>query len=190
MTAAEAPHFEAKSIDELHEWLAANHDTAASAWLVTWKKGTPHYLPFGEVVEELMCWGWVDSSVRRVDAERMKHLISPRKQTSAWSAVNKEIVARMRRTGRMQPGGEAKIAVARANGMWDFLDDVERLEMPDDLDRALGPDRATWETWSRSVKRTWLEKIKRARTAPTREMRIEECAGAARRNLKDGGLRN
>jgi len=73
----------------------------------------------------------------------MKHLISPRRETSAWSAVNKEIVARMREAGRMQPAGEARIAAALANGMWTFLDDVERLEVPDDLGAALGPDRAT-----------------------------------------------
>jgi len=143
MSAAEASLIEAKTIEDLRNWLAANHDTTASVWLVTWKKATHHYLPFGEVVEELMCWGWVDSSVRTIDADRMKHLISPRRETSAWSAVNKEIVARMREAGRMQPAGEARIAAALANGMWTFLDDVERLEVPDDLGAALGPDRAT-----------------------------------------------
>ena len=95
----------------------------------------------------------------------------------------------MRKAGRMQPAGEAKIAAAIANGMWTFLDDVERLEIPDDLDTALGEARATWNGWSRSVRRAWLEKIKWARTAPTREKRIAECANAARDNLRNGGLR-
>jgi uncharacterized protein YdeI (YjbR/CyaY-like superfamily) len=189
MTAADAPHVEAKTLGDLRAWLSANHDSAGSVWLVTWKKATPHYLPFGEVVEELICWGWVDSSVRPVDAERMKHLISPRNETSAWSAVNKEIVARMRAAGRLQPAGEAKIAAAEANGMWSFLDDVERLEVPGDLAAALGSGRAAWEGWSRSIRRSWLGKIKWAKTAPTRAKRIAECADAARRNLKDGGLR-
>lgn len=185
---ADAPHVEARTLADLRDWLTRNHATARSVWLVTYKKAHSDYLPFGEVVEELMCWGWVDSSVRTVDEMRMKHLISPRKETSAWSAVNKEIVAHMRNAGRMQPAGEAKIAAAKANGMWDFLDDVERLEVPDDLDGALGDARATWEGWSRSVRRAWLEKIKWAKTAPTREKRVSECADAARRNLKNGGL--
>lgn len=189
MTAADAEHVEVRTLAELRDWLAANHARPASVWLVTWKKATPHYLPFGEVVEELMCWGWVDSSVRRVDDDRMKHLISPRKESSAWSAVNKEIVARMRAAGRMQPSGEAKIRAAEVNGMWGFLDEVERLEVPDDLSAAFGPDRATWEGWSRSVKRAWLERIKWAKTDVTREKRVAECADAVRRNLKDGGLR-
>lgn len=52
-----------------------------------------------------------------------------------------------------------------------------------------GPDSVTWEDWSRSVKRAWLEKIKWAKTDVTRGKRIAECADAVRRNLKNGGLR-
>ncbi|NND21641.1 MAG: hypothetical protein HKO14_06090, partial [Silicimonas sp.] len=114
MAAAEAGHIEARTLDDLRDWLARHHDSAGSVWLVTFKKAHPDYLLFGDVVEELMCWGWVDSSVRRVDEMRMKHLISPRKETSAWSAVNKAIIRRMRETGRMQPAGEAKVAAAKA----------------------------------------------------------------------------
>ena len=189
MPAGDAPHVEVRSLAELRDWLSRHHRDGASVWLVTYKKAHDHYLPFGEVVEELICWGWVDSSVRRVDEMRMKHLISPRAETSAWSAVNKEIVARMRKAGRMQPAGEAKVAAAEANGMWVFLDDVERLEVPEDLAAALGGARGTWDGWSRSVRRAWLEKIKWAKTLPTRQKRIAECAGAVRENLKNGGLR-
>ena len=189
MTAGDAAHVEVRSLDELRYWLATHHGSARSVWLVTYKKTHPDYLPFGDVVGELLCWGWVDSSVRKVDEVRTKHLISPRKETSAWSAVNKETVARMRAAGRMQPAGEAKIAAAKANGMWNFLDDVERLDVPDDLAMALGEARATWDGWSRSVKRAWLERIKWAKTDATRRTRIADCADAASRGLKNGGLR-
>lgn len=189
MPAENLPHLEVRNLTELTTWLDAHHDSAGSVWLVTYKKSHPDYLPFGEAVEELLCWGWVDSSVRKVDEHRMKHLISPRKESSAWSAVNKEIVARMRAAGRMQPAGEAKIAAAEANGMWSFLDDVERLEVPADLAEALGDDRPTWEGWNNSVKRAWLEKIKWAKTDSTRKKRIAACADAARCGLKNGGLR-
>lgn len=189
MTANDAPHIEVRSLEELRGWLAEYHQTTGSVWLVTYKKPHPDYLPWGEVVEELLCWGWIDSAVRGIDETRFKHLISPRKETSAWSAVNKDIVARMRAAGRMQPAGEAKIAAAQANGMWTFLDDVERLEVPVDLADALGEARTNWEGWSRSVRRAWLEKIKLAKTAPTRAKRIAACAEAARDNLKNGGLR-
>ena len=188
MSADDLPHIEVRSVVELRAWLADHHATSGSVWLVTYKKSHPDYLPFGEVVEELMCWGWVDSSVRRVDEVRMKHLISPRKETSAWSGVNKGIVERMRAAGRMQPSGEAKVEAAQANGMWEFLDDVERMVVPDDLAEALGSDRDAWEGWSRSVRRAWLEQIKLAKTAPTRAKRVAKCADAAANNLKNGGL--
>ncbi len=189
MPATEAPHVEVQSLEQLRTWLRENHENTESVWLVTYKKSHPAHIPWGEVVEELLCWGWIDSAVRGIDETRFKHLISPRKETSAWSAVNKEIVARMREAGRMQPAGAARIAAAEANGMWTFLDDVERLEVPDDLAEALGDSRENWDAWSRSVRRAWLEKIKLAKTTPTREKRIAECAQAARDNLKNGGLR-
>ncbi len=189
MTAADAPHITVESVEALRDWLSENHARSGSVWLVTFKKPHPSHIPWGEVVAELLAWGWIDSAVRGIDEARYKHLISPRKETSAWSAVNKDIVARLRAEGRMQPAGEAKIAAAMANGMWHFLDDVEALIVPDDLAEALGPDRSTWEGWSKSIRRGWLEKIKTAKTAATRTKRIDTCAGAARDGLKNGGLR-
>lgn len=189
MTAADAPHIQVRSLDELRGWLVAHHEQTGSVWLVTFKKPHPDHIPWGDVVAELLCWGWIDSAVRGIDGTKFKHLISPRKETSAWSAVNKKLVAEMQAAGRMQPSGEAKIAAAKANGMWSFLDDVEALIIPDDLADALGSDRANWEGWPRSIRRAWLEKIKTAKTAPTREKRIARCAEAARQGLKNGGLR-
>ena len=145
-----------------------------------WKKHTDHYVPFGDLVEELLCWGWVDSRTRGVDADRSSVLIAPRNPKSAWSAVNKAKVNAARASGAMTPAGEALIAAARANGMWHFLDDVERLERPDDLTAALDGMLDAWEAWPRSVKRGTLEWIKTAKTAPTRAKRIAEVAAAAR----------
>lgn len=186
--AANRPHVEVRSTEELRAWLADNHDSSESIWLVTYKKVHIAHIPWGDVVEELIAWGWIDSAVRSVDEIRYKHLISPRRDSSAWSAASKGIVARLRTEGRMQPSGEARVAVAKKNGMWTFLDDVERLEVPTDLADALGPARSTFDSWSRSVRRAWLERIKWTRTDPTRAKRIAECAQAARRNLKNGGL--
>ena len=148
-------------------------------WLVTWKAHTPHHVPYPEVVDELLCWGWVDSLPGKLDADRSKLRISPRSPKSAWSAVNKDKVARMRAEGRMQPPGEAMVAVAQANGMWDFLNDVDRLEVPDDLAAGLGDLRAVWDGWPRSVRRGTLEWIKSAKTGPTRAKRIADVVDSA-----------
>ena len=173
-------HVEVKTIAALSRWLSKNHHTTDSVWLVTYKKASPHHIPWGDVVAELIAWGWIDSSVRGIDDLRFKHLISPRKPTSAWSKVNKDLVKRLRAEGRMHPSGEAKIAAAQKNGMWTFLDDVERLVVPDDLAAALGPNRSGFDTLSRSVKRGLLEQLKRAKTQPTRQKRIAACVEAAK----------
>jgi uncharacterized protein YdeI (YjbR/CyaY-like superfamily) len=124
-----------------------------------------------------------------VDADRAKIRISPRNPKSAWSAVNKDKVARMRAEGRMQPAGEALIAAAEANGMWSFLDDVERLEVPGDLAAALGDLRPVWDGWPRSVKRGTLEWIKTARTPPTRAKRIADVRDSAAQGLRPSPFR-
>ena len=181
-----APRVDVKSRAELRAWLAANQATSSSVWLVTFKKHSPHYLDYGALIEELLCWGWIDSQTRGVDADRTSVLIAPRNPKSAWSAVNKAKVEAARASGAMTPAGEALIAAAKANGMWAFLDDVERLEVPPDLGQALtgAGAEATWDGWPRSVKRATLEWIKTAKTAPTRAARIAETAESAARGLR------
>ena len=176
---AEAPRIEVRSRDELRDWFAENHAGHGTAWLVTGRKGSPHHLPWPEIVRELICWGWVDSLPRALDAERTMLRISPRSPRSAWSGVNKAHAEAARAEGRMTPAGEAAIAAAEESGLWSFLDDVERLEVPEDLARALGSVRPAWDAYPDSVKRGVLEWIKTARRVATRERRVAEVARAA-----------
>lgn len=174
----EFPEIEIRSRASLRDWLGAHHAKSGSVWLVTWKKHTDHYVTFGDLIEELLCWGWVDSRTRGVDSDRSSVLIARRNPKSAWSAVNKAKVDTARASGAMTAAGEAAIAAAEANGMWSFLDDVERLERPLDLDAALGSRVTAWDAWPRNVKRGTLEWIKTAKTAPTRSKRIAEVLAA------------
>jgi len=184
------PDLTIRSIDELRLWLAEHHGRDGGLWLATFKRHHEDHVPFGEVVEELLCWGWVDSQVRAVDDDRSAHRVAPRNPRSAWSAVNKEIVDRMRAAGRMTPAGEALIEAAQANGMWEFLDDVERLEVPTDLAAALGDLRTVWEEWPRSTKRATLEWIKTAKTEPTRTKRIGDVVASATQGLRPTPFRS
>lgn len=128
-----------------------------SVRLVTHKKHRDHYLSYDTLIDESLCWGWVDSVMGRVDADRARLRIGSRIPKSAWSRVNKEKVARLRDAGRMRPSGEAVIGQAEANGMWAFIDDVERLERPADLEAAPGDILRVSEDWPRPVKRGTLE---------------------------------
>jgi uncharacterized protein YdeI (YjbR/CyaY-like superfamily) len=205
---------EIKLHTDLRKWLAENHGSNTTlkgkngepaksekkasgppggVWLINWKKHTPHYVSWGDILSELLCWGWVDSQTRKVDADLSSRWISPRNPNYAWSGINKVKVAELRAADQMQPPGEASIAASVANGMWTFLDDVEWLELPSDLADALSANKEaatskkrkltndyvtptvaqiTWETYPSSVKRAALVWIKRAKKEETRATRI------------------
>lgn len=168
----------------LRDWLALNHATSSSIWLASYKKPHPDYVPYPEFVAELLCWGWIDSLPKAIDATRSALLIAPRNPKSAWSAINKAHVFRNRAAGLMAPAGEAAVAKAEANGMWDFLNDVDALIDPPDLLQALGEHLAVWQAFPNSVRRGTLEWIKTAKTARTRADRITEVAVSARQGLR------
>lgn len=177
---------EVKSRAELRSWLADNHTQSESIWLVTYKKAiAEYYLDYDSIVEECLCFGWVDSLTRAKDEHRSMLLLAPRKDTSAWSGSNKRRVKKLLEAGLMEPPGMAKIDAAKANGMWEFLDDVEALITPPDLAEALAryPDAARYfEAFPRSPKRGILEWIKQAKKPETRAKRIEETARLAQNN--------
>jgi uncharacterized protein YdeI (YjbR/CyaY-like superfamily) len=187
--AADAPVVTVASRAELRAWLEAHHARPGPVWLATWKKPHPDHVPYPEVVEELLCWGWVDSVPRRIDEDRGSVLIAPRNPASAWSAINKAHVARARASGAMTPAGEAKVSAAMANGQWAFLDDVERLEVPPDLAEALGDLRSGWDAWPRSVRRGTLEWLKTAKTEPTRRKRIADITESLSAGLRPSPFR-
>ena len=177
---------EIRSRAELRAWLSEHHGCGAGIWLVTYKKPSPHVVPVEEIVEELLCWGWIDSRPRKVDAARSALWISPRRAGSAWSAVNKALVEKARASGAMTAAGEVRIAQAQADGLWSFLDDVERLEVPADLAVALRAADAevVWEGFPRSVRRGTLEWIKTAKQDATRARRIAVVAERAGRGQR------
>lgn len=167
------------------DWLSANHASCAGAWAVTWKKrsGGPH-VPYGDLVEEALCFGWVDSLGRTVDEGRWQLLMTPRKRGSGWSRPNKERVERLVAAGLMAPAGEAVVAAAQADGSWSALDDVENLAEPDDLRAALdaAPEaRRQWDVFPRSAKRGILEWLLQAKRPETRARRVRETAELAAR---------
>ncbi len=182
------PRIEAKSRAELRAWLAKNHARKDAIWLVTWKKGgvVPH-LPWPEIVDEALCFGWIDSLPRKLDESRTMLLLSPRRAGSGWSAINKKKAEKLIAAGRMAPPGLAAIARAKEDGSWTKLDSAHALEMPADLGSALAaaaPAAANFAAFSPSSRRGILEWIGAAKKPETRAKRIAETAKLAQRNIK------
>jgi uncharacterized protein YdeI (YjbR/CyaY-like superfamily) len=169
-------------------WLDAHHATSPGIWLVTWKKasGRP-LLSYDAIVDEALCYGWVDSRPRSIDGQRSARLVTPRKPASNWSARNKARVGQLTAAGRMHPAGLAAVATARANGAWNALDHVETLAEPADLAAALDATpgaRRYWDAFPRSSRRAILEWISNARTDTTRQSRIQRTAADAARDIR------
>ena len=108
-------------------WLSERHEQRDPIWLVFHKKTSDGTSPsYEEAVEEALCFGWIDSTVNRLDERRSLQLFAPRKTRSTWSASNKERVARLQREELLAPAGIAAIEVAKENGSWSALEAVER----------------------------------------------------------------
>jgi len=180
---AEREHVEVRSRAELRAWLAEHHAQSESIWLVHYKKHTDHYVAWGEIVQEALCFGWVDGQVKRIDDDRIKHLLSPRRAGSHWSAINKRHVVQLEASGLMTDAGRAVIARAKDDGSWTWLDDVEALVVPEDLESALAGDaaaRTTWDAYPDSEKKRVLFELKSAKRAPTRQKRLDKVLANAR----------
>lgn len=171
-----------RSRAEWRRWLHANHTRETSVWVVTYKKGRGRHVPYGDIVEEALAFGWVDSRPRKLDDDRSQLLVSKRKEGSRWSKANKERIEALTKAGRMTPAGRAVVDRAMQDGTWNALDSVEALEEPDDLRRALDRDaqaRRNWDAFPRSTRRGILEWILSAKRAETRANRVRQTVEQA-----------
>ena len=138
----------AKTRREWRSWLAKHHKTEPEIWLIYFKKhsGKPR-IPYNHAVEEALCYGWIDSILKPVDADRYAQRYSPRKPTSKLSDMNRERVRRLIRAGRMTRWGLAKI-----QHVFDERRDTRRtvkLELPADILKRLKQDPRTWKNFQR-----------------------------------------
>jgi uncharacterized protein YdeI (YjbR/CyaY-like superfamily) len=173
---------------EWRAWLEANHGRADGIWVGTWKKHTGRPRPeYEDLVEEALCFGWVDSKGNRLDDDRTLLWLAPRKAKSAWSRPNKERVERLTAGGLMAPAGLRAVEQAKANGTWTMLDDVEGLVVPPDLEEAFlryPGARHQWDAFPRSPRRAILEWIMQAKRPATRASRVEETARLAAEGIR------
>lgn len=182
------PHVDAPTRRRWRTWLEKNHDRSRGVWLIFYKQssGRPR-LPYNDAVEEALCFGWVDSLVRKLDDDRYIQLFTPRKPRSTWSKPNKQRVERMIAAGLMTPAGFESIETAKRNGSWSVLDTVEALEIPPDLATAFRKHSGAarqFAGFSRSVKKAILAWIASAKQPGTRQARIDKTARMAARGLR------
>lgn len=130
---------DAKSRDELREWLKINHKTAAECWVVV-KRGRPTEdgtFWYVDAVEEAMCFGWIDSTTKKLDSGITAQRLAPRKKNSIWSELNKERCRRMEKLGRMTDAGREVLPDMSPSGF----------EINIDILKALQADEQVWKNF-------------------------------------------
>ncbi|HNR55264.1 MAG TPA: YdeI/OmpD-associated family protein [Flavobacteriales bacterium] len=164
-------------------WLKMHHTRTTGVWLVYWKKEhAGRHVGYAALVEEALCFGWIDSTARALDADRSMLHLCPRKPKSVWSKVNKERVERLIRSRRMARAGLRAIETAKANGSWNALDAVEALHIPEDLERAFKRNRTArkhFDAFPPSARKFILHHITSAKTKSTRDARIAKVVAKA-----------
>jgi len=140
--------FYAKNRREWRAWLSRHHKTAPEIWLIYYKRnsGRPR-TPYNDAVEEALCYGWIDSILKPIDADRYAQRFSPRRPTSRLLAMNRERVRRLIASGRMTRAG-----LKRIEHVFDPRRDTKpklKWEIPSDILRRLQRDAAAWKNFQR-----------------------------------------
>ncbi len=186
----EHEHLEIRSAQELRVWLGRNGLRHQGLWVVTWMKrpGAP-YVGRWDVLDELLCQGWIDGVRRRVDVQRTAQWVSPRRHDS-WTASYRQRFAALVEQGRMLEAGLAARQAALDAGTWEGLPEVDRLQLPADLAEKLAhkPEAEAWflaqaPSYRRNLLR-WLALARRSDTRAARIISIVE-ASVARQRLRN-----
>lgn len=147
-------------------------------------------LDYEASVEEALCYGWIDSIIRKLDDARYCRKFTPRKDGSNWSASNRERVARLIAAGRMTEHGMAKVEAAKASGMWEAdTRPPTKLDVPPELEAALVRNRKARETFDAlapSYRKQYVGWIATAKREATREKRVKEAVRLLARGEKLG----
>ncbi|RQO40399.1 hypothetical protein DBR39_05475 [Chryseobacterium sp. KBW03] len=174
--------------EEWREWLENNHHVEQSIWLVcNTKKSNLPVVYWTELVDEALCFGWIDSTRKTIDEGSFMQLFSRRKPKSTWSKINKEKVERLIENKLMTQAGLETIRIAKENGSWTILDTVEELIIPEDLNETFKlheGSEAYFLSLSKSIKKMMLQWIILAKRPETRKNRIDEIAIQAAQNKK------
>lgn len=172
-------------------WLARNGGRAKEIWLAYYKKGTgKRSVTYSEALDEALCFGWIDSTVRRLDEERYMQRWTPRNPTSIWSKVNKSRIHRLIAEARMAEPGLAAVRIAKRNGSWTKLNDIDRIgrdrAASDEVMRLLRayPDLterfAALSTSKRKMLSYWIADAKRPETQARRIAELPEIIATGR----------
>jgi uncharacterized protein YdeI (YjbR/CyaY-like superfamily) len=181
-------HLYFKKAQEWREWLHENHNTSKGVYLIFYRVNSEfESMRWEEAVQVAICYGWIDSTVKKIDEERRKQVFTPRKDKSVWSKLNKTYIEKLLQENLIHESGLRKIEIAKQNGSWQSLDAVENLEMPNDLEMAFQQNKTAFDNYlkfSPSYRKSYLYWLNQAKRNETRNIRITEIISLCEQNIK------
>lgn len=174
------------------QWLAKYHKSVKEIWLVYYRKEiSKPSLPYEDSVEEALCYGWIDSIVKKLDSDSYARKFTPRTNMKNWSATNKRRMAKMLKSGKVTKAG---LATIEGIDLKTIASPAPRkkpspLVVPDYIIKAFKHDKKVWDNFNamtKSNQRCFVMWISTAKKDETRARRIAESIKLLRQNQKLG----
>jgi uncharacterized protein YdeI (YjbR/CyaY-like superfamily) len=170
--------FVAQTAGQWRKWLDEHHDSESEVWLIFHKRHTAvESIPHSDALDEALCFGWVDSLVKRLDESRYAIKFTPRKPDSRWSTINRKRYAALKAAGRLKQGGMNRAPTDRG-----YDPRPPRFQMPATLPRyiqaALRKQPAAWryfESLAPADRRRYVGWIESAKREETKVRRLQEA---------------
>lgn len=174
--------------EEWYQWLLTNNDSSNGVYLIFYKLELKvPTMRWEEAVKVALCFGWIDSTVKSLGNGKRRQYFCPRNPKSVWSALNKKYIEELTKQKLMHQSGISKIDIAKQNGSWTALDDVENLIIPSDLQLAFNKNQIAYNNYknfARSYRKSYLYWLNQAKRENTRTNRIEKIIGLCQQNKK------
>ena len=163
---------------EWRAWLAGKHQTEKGVWLICFKVHTGKTsVSYEDSVDEALCFGWIDSLIRRADEDQYARLFTPRIDSKNWFEINKKRVAKLIEERRMTAAGLAKVDYLEA-GETGSTEKDRGLVLPDDIRQTLQTNKDAWDNFNNlapSYRRQYIGRITSAKKQETRQRRLAEA---------------
>jgi len=174
------------SREEWRAWLEQHHRSETEIWLIYYKKQSGRQrIPYDHAAEEALCFGWIDSLVKRIDDERFAQKFTPRRRGSRWSELNKRRLQTLIRDGRMTEAGLALVDPAMVG---DTKRSGESTEIPRVVKQALRTSAKAWRNFQKLTparRRAYIRLIMVARKEETRARRVREAISLLEQSTGD-----
>lgn len=180
----------ADTLEQWREWLEQNHASVREVWLVLHKShsGLPS-VTAADAAEEALCFGWIDSLIKRLDDDSYLVKYTPRTNTVKWSAYNIARVKRLIASGRMREPGRVKIPdEALKEGYVSYSEKPAAFEVPVELAEFLKDypaAEANFNAFPVSSKKVYCGWTMSAKLEETRRKRMLEAVGLLEKNIKN-----